>query len=404
MLLKYVETDAENVLQNHSPTRASTAVKTCEWLALLESARPNAEASSLAEALAPPLNWPRFLALADEHGLQPLLGARLRAADIDPPGEVHQQLLDAQRAQIVFTLSLTAELFRVLDRCASDGIEILLTKGPALAARCYGDPGSRQYTDLDFVARSADIGRATATMMALGYQSKVPVRSIEGGKFPGEYVFVRPETKLMAEFHTERTFRYHPRPLPIEQLFARRASVRLDGREIPVLSVEDELMLISIHAAKHFWTRLMWVADVAALISRQNVDWDRAISAAREVSAERMLRIALLLAVNVLGARVPAKIESFLRADSRAIRIATGVARRLPWGESITFGVLGRAMFRMKMRGGLLQGPVYLLRLSLSPTEEDWVVGAAEQRSWIVDAAARPFRLARKYGRGERTP
>jgi hypothetical protein len=240
--------------------------------------------------------------------------------------------------------------------------------------------------------------------MALGYQSKVPVHSIEGGKFPGEYVFVRPETKLMVEFHTERTFRYHPRPLPIEQLFARRASVRLDGREVPVLSVEDELMLISIHAAKHFWSRLMWVADVAALITRQNVDWDRAISAAREVSAERMLRIALLLAVNVLGARVPAKIKSFLRADSRAIRIATEVARRLPWGESITFGVFERAMFRMKMRGGLLQGPAYLLRLSLSPTEEDWVVEGAEQRSWIVDAAARPFRLARKYGRGQRTP
>ncbi len=281
---------------------------------------------------------------------------------------------------------------------------MLLTKGPALAARCYEDPGSRQYTDLDFIARSTDIRRAAATMMALGYESKVPVQSIEAGKFPGEYVFVRPDNKLMVEFHTEKTFRYHPRPLPVEELFARRARVRLDGREIPVLSVEDELLLISIHAAKHFWTRLMWVADVAALISRQDVEWDRAISAAREVSAERMLRIALLLAGNVLGARVPAKIKSFLRSDSGAIRIATRIARRLPLGESVTFGVFERAMFRMRMRGGLLQGPAYLLRLAISPTEEDWVAGAEEKRSWIVDAAARPFRLARKYGRGERTP
>ena len=71
--------------------------------------------------------------------------------------------------------------------------------------------------------------------------------------------------------------------------------MRFDGREVPALSVQDELILISIHAAKHFWTRLMWVADVAALVSRQNVDWDRAIAAAREVNAERMLRISLIV-------------------------------------------------------------------------------------------------------------
>jgi hypothetical protein len=335
--------------------------------------------------------------------LLPLLGARLRAADIDPPVEFCRQLQDAQRSQIIFTLSLTAELFCVLERFASVGIEILLTKGPALAARCYGDPGSRQYSDLDFVARSADIRRATETMMALGYESKVPIKSIEARKFPGEYVFVRPDTKLMVEFHTEKTFRYHPRPIPVEKLFLRRSSVRFDGREVPVLAVEDELMLISIHAAKHFWSRLMWVADIAALISQQNVDWDRAISGAREVSAERMLRIALLLAVNVLDARVPVKITRFLRSDSAAIRIAARIARRLPLGESAVFGIFERAAFRMRMRGGLLQGPAYLLRLSLSPTEEDWVAGAEEKRSWIVDAAARPFRLARKYGRDDRS-
>jgi len=375
---------------------------TPEWRALLQCASPSAEASNLHEVFSNPLHWPSLLSLADEHGIQPLLNARLRAADIDPPPEIQRQLQDAQRAQVIFTLSLAAELFRVLDIFASEGIEVLLTKGPALAARCYEDSASRQYSDLDFVAHNADMVRATKTMIALGYEPKVPMQSIEAGKFPGEYVFVRRDTKLMMEFHTERTFRYHPRPLCVDKLFERRSSVRFDGREVPALSVQDELILISIHAAKHFWTRLMWVADVAALVSRQNVDWDRAIAAAREVSAERMLRIALLLAVNVLGARVPARIRSFVRSDTGAIRMAANVARQLPLGESITFGIFRRAAFRIRMRGGLLQGSAYLLRLSLLPTEEDWVSGAEEKRSWIVDAAARPFRLARKYRRRER--
>jgi len=38
--------------------------------------------------------------------------------------------------------------------------------------------------------------------------------------------------------------------------------------------MEDELVLICIHGAKHFWERLMWIADVAALISRQTaINW-----------------------------------------------------------------------------------------------------------------------------------
>jgi hypothetical protein len=51
------------------------------------------------------------------------------------------------------------------------------------------------------------------------------------------------------------------------------------------------------------------------------------------------------------------------------------------------------------MRGGLFAAPAYLLRLSLSPTEEDWAEGGEKNGSWIPSALRRPFRLARKYGR-----
>jgi hypothetical protein len=201
------------------------------------------------------------------------------------------------------------------------------------------------------------------------------------------------------ELHTERTFRYHPRPLSVKNLFERRALVRFDGHDVPALSIEDELLLICIHGAKHFWERLMWIADVAALVSRQSIDWDRAMSAAREVQAERMLRVGLLLAANVTGARLPSKVLEELLRDAPAARIAEQVARRLPVADAEPFGLFGRALFRIRMRGGFPPGIAYLLRLSLSPTEEDWVPGAEEKRPRALDAISRPFRLARKYGR-----
>lgn len=374
-----------------------------EWLALLECAKPHADVSRLNHLFRKPLDCPRLLTLADEQGVLPLLARQLGLLDQGlAPVEVRQKLRDAARAQTLFTLGLTAELFRVLDRFAALGIAALLTKGPVLSARCYGDPGLRQYTDLDLVLRDEDVYRATEAMMALGYQPKVPLKAIQAKKAPGEYVFVQNGTKLLVEFHTERTFRYHPKPLCVDALFERQARVRFDGHDVPALSNEDELILICIHGAKHFWERLMWIADVAALASRQTIDWNRALAAAREVQAQRMLQVGLLLARNMLGARLPAELLDQFRADTAGSRMAARIARRLPVVESEPFGLLGRAAFRVRMRGRFLPGVAYLLRLSLSPTEEDWVAGAEEKRPRMLDAIVRPFRLARKYGRSDR--
>ena len=374
-----------------------------EWLALLECANPHADVSRLNDLFRKPLDFCGLLTLADEQGVLPLLTRQLGLLDEGiTPAEVGQKLRDAARAQTLFTLSLTAELFRVLDRFAALGIAALLTKGPVLSARCYGHPGLRQYTDLDFVLRDDDVHRATEAMMELGYEPKVPLKAIQAKKAPGEYVFVRNGTKLLVEFHTERTFRYHPKPLSVDTLFERQVSVRFDGHGVPALSNEDELILICIHGAKHFWERLMWIADVAALVSRQTIDWNRAMAAASAVQAERMLQIGLLLAKNMLGARLPSELLDRFRADTAASGMAVRIARRLPVVESEPFGLLGRAAFRVRMRGGFLPGVAYLLRLSLSPTEEDWVAGAEEKRPGMLDAIARPFRLARKYGRNDR--
>jgi hypothetical protein len=236
-------------------------------------------------------------------------------------------------------------------------------------------------------------------MMRLGYTPRVSLSAIEAAKFPGEYAFHKPDTELLVEFHTERTFRYHPRRLPIEKLFERSTTVTVDGRAIPALSIEDELVLICVHGAKHFWGKLLWIADVAALIAKKGaVDWSLVKVAAREVGAERIVRLGVRLAMDVLGAEVPEPMAAEVRTDATVARLATQIIRRLQTGDSSGMGILERALFRVKMPGGWLDGVAYLMRLSLSPTEEDWAEGAAE-RPWLLDVLGRPLRLARKHGR-----
>jgi len=274
----------------------------------------------------------------------------------------------------------------------------LVIKGPVLSARCYGDPGLRQYGDLDLIVRDKDIQRSTELMISLGYEPSVPLRAIRAKKIPGEYVFLQSSTKLLVEYHTELTFRYHPRPLPLENLFPRQTRVNIDSHKVPALSPEDELILICIHGAKHFWEQLSYIADVAAFVTRQELDWGRVMAAAAEVGGERMLYVGLRLAADLLGAPLPESVGAALRSDRTVGRLAKQITLCLPAAGSAPPGIFERAMFRMRMRGGILSGVVYLFRLSLSPTEEDWVAGAENKRHWFLDALGRPFRLARKYG------
>ena len=374
------------------------------WALLMECARPNLDHRHLNEMLRAGVDWPLFLELGEEHGMLGL--AVNRFCDFDAammPPEIAQKLREWHRAQMLFTLRLTAEMFRLLECFLAAGIEMLVTKGPVLSVRCYGDPGARHYADLDLIVRDKDILRSTELMTGMGFKPNIPTGAIKAAKAPGEYAFRQRETNLLVEFHTERTFRYHPRPLPLEKLFGRQALVSIDNRKVPALSAEDELVLICIHGAKHFWERLMWVADVAALVSRQKLDWDKATAAAREVGAERMLHVGLKLAADLAGAQLPQKIANAVRSDDGAARLSEQIAKRLPEAGSAPPGILQRAAFRIAMRGGIVSGAGYLLRLALSPTEEDWAAGAEEKRSSIFDALRRPFRLARKYSRDGKT-
>ncbi|HTQ58584.1 MAG TPA: nucleotidyltransferase family protein [Candidatus Solibacter sp.] len=367
---------------------------------LIECARPNPDPRRMKELLSEPVRWPALLELAEEHGLPGIVALRLREFGKEGmPPEILEQLRERQRAQALFTLHLTAELFRLFERFSAVGLEALVIKGPVLSVRCYGDAGSRLYGDLDLIVRDRDILRATELMADLGYEARVSRAAIHAKKAPGEYAFRQPGTRLLVEFHTEKTFRYHPRPLPVEKLFQRRVRVKIDSQNIPALSPEDELILICIHGAKHFWERLTYIADVAAFVSRQVLDWERVKSAAAEVAAQRMLYVGLRLAADVLGAPVPEAIVAAGRSDQTVEGLAKRILRWLPTAGSAPPGILERAMFRMRMRGGILSGPAYLFRLSLSPTEDDWAEGAENKRHWLLDAIGRPFRLARKYSR-----
>jgi hypothetical protein len=375
-----------------------------EWAALLQCASPHTDPSILS-ALLRDVSWPALLTLAEEHGVISLLASGVaRLAENLAPPEFAQKIRHLQRTQALSALQMTAELFRLVDQFRDAGLNILLVKGPTLALRAYGDTGARQYGDLDFLVHQKDILRATELMITAGYKPEIAVEAISPKTIPGQYVFVRIAAPLLVELHTERTMRYFPRGLPIEDFFTRRQSVSVDGHQIPVLAIEDELILICIHGAKHLWERLSLVADVAAFVARQTgLNWERSFATARAVGAERMLDTGLLLAGNLLGAALPQNVQARLQSDRAALRLAAKTATWLPSGGQAAPGLLVRALYRLRMRGSVVSGLGYLLRLTFSPTQEDWSPGVENKHDGRFAALRRPVRLAKKYRAGDKS-
>jgi Uncharacterised nucleotidyltransferase len=370
-----------------------------EWRALLECTSPAFDAQRFRE-LARAVDWSGLLFLAEEQGVIGHFAYHLRELDQNfVPADVKRMLLERHRAQVFSTLKITAELFRLLEYFAAKEIPALVVKGPALAMQAYGDPAMRYFGDLDLLVRHRDIRRATEAMIASGFEATVPLSAIDAGRIPGQYLFSKPSANLLVELHNDFTLRYFPRRLAIEGLFDRHIQVQLDGHEAPALAVEDELVYICVHGATHFWDRLGWIADVAALVTRKSdIHWDVAMKIAKVVGAERMLYTGLRLATDLLNAPLPVRVLSIVRSDPGAAKLAQCARAWLIGGRRTFPSLFERAVFRLRMRGSKSAAPAYLLRLSLSPTEEDWQTGGEISHNRLFEALRRPYRLALKHG------
>ncbi|MGA2482394.1 MAG: nucleotidyltransferase family protein [Candidatus Acidiferrales bacterium] len=350
------------------------------------------------------LDWSYLFTQAEDHGVAPLLAHSLRAFGDCIPAPWRVRSREQGRAHLFFVMTLTAELFRLLNLFEQGGIETAVFKGPTLAVEAFGDAALRQYSDLDLFVPHRDILRACELLTGHGYRTDLALEKTAGGSVPGQFLFTRPGSRTIIELHTERTLRYIPRPLPVDSLMARRTRVLIDGRPVPAFSAEDTLVLISIHGSKHLWDRLMWIADAGALACRSpQLHAGTVLRFARELGAASMLGLGLRLASDLLSCPLPEEFSTHLEKDLASQALSPRICRRMVHDDRSLPGVIERAWFRIRMRGGWAAGVPYFLRLALAPTEEDWAGPEAPKRTGLGAFFRRPLRLLRKYGIGFRS-
>jgi hypothetical protein len=298
---------------------------------------------------------------------------------------------------------LLRELLRLHPLFETAQISAIPFKGPLLAWMAYGNFFRREYSDLDFIIQQKNIPDVVAVLKSAGYVPQFDprvVHSDSNGIAPGQYAFQSYPQNILVEIHTERTMRYFPTRIDFQELAGRLMTVEIGGQRIRTFSVEDTLVMLCVHGAKHFWERLGWVLDIAKLATTEEVDWALLTRIAAKLESTRVLLLGLYLAHDLFDAPLPDKLLEEIGRDHAVQALARKIYEQYANISDPGGGVLPRVMFRIQSRDGIGQGLRHTWRLAMSPTESDRQ--KVRLPGWLTPLyrLVRPWRLLRQYGSG----
>ena len=389
---------------------------------LFACARTHPDRARVEALVAQALDWNAVLRLAVQHEVPPLLYRNL--AEIAPdgvPAPFLKKLRSFFHAHLRRALLLANELPVLLARFEARGIPCVPFKGPVVASMAYGDLTLRPFGDLDVLVKSADVRAAIALLKENGFEEALPMGA-ETGKAATWRLYLpfqRPwenangyirdggtDAQVPVDLHWGLAPRYFTYNLDPEALWQRLQPLDVAGQTVRTFSPEDTLLHLCLHGTIHHWATLRLVCDVAEMVrAHPSLDWPWIFERARTLQSQRMLRLALCLALEWLDAPLPADVRQYATADPDVAVLAQQVRRRLA-GES-TPPVLDTYRLDLGMRDRRRDGlgaVFYHTWLALKPSERDRAFVALPNALAPLYYAVRPVRvLAEKAGLAERS-
>ena len=367
-----------------------------ELLVLSLPGRAGPERAPRVRALAAAADADALIALADAHGMTRLLLAGLRTAGLPADTPLLQRIVQVVRHDVAADARHIRELIRLTELFAADRLRVLPMKGPLLAVQAYDDPALRPFRDLDFLVHPADLGRARDRLHREGYlwTNRVPAKAEEAYIRAGwEYFFVNYDRQTHVDLDTGIAPGHFGFRVPPAELWNAVSEVMVEGHPLRTVSLDTLFLMLSAHGAKHAWNRLVWIADIAGLLSRMpDADWDRLLVRATELGARRMVAVAAELASRLANVPLPGALSQAVQEDAMAARVAEQTTAALAAGAGAT-GFLHTLRFHLAARERPRDRIRYVLALMFTPSYSDWWSFTVPSRLAWLHYIARPFRL-----------
>ena len=295
-------------------------------------------------AAAAPIDWDGFGKLVARHRVPGLVHDGLTRAGVGAPAPLAERLAEEAGEIARQNLLFAAECIR-LHGLFGD-LRHLFLKGVTLNMLAYGSLAFKQAIDIDLLVAPVEYPAAIELLRGAGYRCVVPgpdpstediLLWVRGHKHSN---WVSPGG-LPLELHAGLV----DNPLLLQDLGvdAPGQSVEIaPGKALPTLATDELFAYLCAHGAAHGWARLKWLADVSALVSREEIAGvERLHARSVELGGGRSAGQALLLSSILFGLELPPRLKAELDGD-RGTRILVRMAMR-----NFTLGGMGRELDEM---------------------------------------------------------
>ena len=265
------------------------------------------------------LDWDQVVTGAVRHGIPSLIFYHLQALGLQAavPPQSWSTLKHAFQVARLLTMRQRFETGRLLDALRAASVPVIPLKGIVLRERVYPDPALRPSGDIDLLAPLAAVKLAERVLQTLGY---VPNETNHPGDwYRPEYnhhlvPYRMPGREVQVEIHWNLAPPAADFEIDIEGLWQRTAAGQVAGRPVRLLSPEDLLLHLGLHALN--WQRqalapslirLRRLVDIAETTRHygEQLDWDQVAERARVWGGQPSLYLALRVTCDLLDAKCP---------------------------------------------------------------------------------------------------
>lgn len=296
------------------PAELGAVVACCRWPP--SPARDAAVRRATAEAI----DWDLFVRIVARHRVEGLVHDSLRRADIAVPAPVAAALASAAKAIAQDNLRYAAASVRLSAALNAAGIAHLFVKGVSLGVLAYRSLGHKRSWDIDLAVDPAAYARACAVLADAGYRpllhgSHAPAVGANDEPVHNKHSQWIDDTRIAVELHASLVD--NPLILPGLSVSSPRQIVAVaGGAGLPTLAGDELFAYLCVHGGAHAWSRLKWIADVAALIApADDAEIARLYARSQAMGAGRSVAQALLLCADLFDRDLPPELEAALRRE-----------------------------------------------------------------------------------------
>ena len=346
--------------------------------------------------------WTKCMKLAHHHAVIPQFYKALKDNNITAPELFMRQLASQQRNIALENMKLTAELIHITQQLDINNLPYLSIKGPALSQTLYQNITIRQICDLDILVDEKDLTRVAGILFKEGYQTELAYALLENDGYralDNDFTFLHHQKKIMIELHWKLFPARHHMPLDFKRLYKVHIHVTLQKHKIKVLSNEENLLYLCLHASKHLFEQLKWLCDIDRLVrANPDIEFNTLYNRANELQVQEPFLVALQMSRTLYNTPLPDFINTKMtpRTDiliQKSLQYFTDDFTMLDEGNKKRL----RLLFLQELNSDKQNRYLALFIYIFKPSSVDYIHYNLPKRLNFLYPLLRPIRLFRKY-------